>query len=419
MPRSHSSSRGRLGLALGGAAMAAALILTACSPSGGGTSSSGEGLSGDPIKVVSIASVDWNGPNYEDIFVTARAYEQWINANGGINGRPLEVITCDDKGDPTQTAACARDAVAAGAIADVGTFTYNAAVMVPIYAQSDTAVLGNCCNLTPEEYTTSNTFSLGSNPSLNPAGVARAAQDGCKAISLLELDIPAFTDWAVLFENAAKAYGYTGDLKIITVPLTTQDYTPQVAQATDGSDCIVMALSESNITAMMPAFAQTGGEQRLYGAQGNLDKVSTAGYESLPGVQNATVTSIYTPLDQPAWDDMRQALKDSNAPGKFDYNALSSLGAWAAYTGFTQIVEQISGDITPASFLEQASKSVVDTGGMLSPVDFTTTWDAFDGQFERSFSRSNTYTTLDGEILVDGSDIWVDLTSALETGKAN
>lgn len=389
------------------------LALVGCS-AGASTPASSNAATGEPIKVVSMAAVDYNGPTYEDIKVTSQAFAQQLNADGGINGRPLEVIFCDDKGDPTEAAACARDAIEAGAIADVGSFTYNAAAVIPIYNAADTAVLGGCCNLSEAEYTTPNTFQMGNNPALNPGSVARAAQDGCESIGVLELDLAGITEtMELLFTNVAKAYGYTGDLKFVKVPLTTQDYTSQVTQAADGTDCIALFLSESNISAMMPSFAQTGGEQTLYGAQGNLNLRSTKGYESLPGVKNAVVTAAYRPLVDPEWDGMRQALKDVNAPDKFDYNSLSALGVWTAYTGFVQIAKAIDGEITPASFLEAASKSTVSTNGMSPTVDFAKTWDAFDGMFERSFQRKVTYITLEGEHLVEGDDIWIDLTSAL------
>jgi len=349
--------------------------------------------SGPPIKVMTISAVNWNGPTYEDIQIVAKTYEQYINAQGGINGRPLEVMTCDDKGDPTQTEACARKAIAAGAIADVGSFTYNQGVLVPVYAAANTAVFGNCCNLAPIEYTSPNTFQMGNNPLLNPAGVAKAIQDGCKAIGVLELDLGGITDGVnVIMNNMTKAYNYTGKpIKYVKVPLTTQDYTSQVTQVTDGTDCISMFLSGSNIAGMLPVFAQKGGTQRLYGAQGNFDKISTKGYENLPGVKTGVVYGAYPPLTDPAWVNLRASLKKYNAPAKFDYNSLAALGTWAAYTAFTQIVTKMTTPLTPANFIAAASKSTVNTKGMTPIINFSRPWNAFNGMYARDFNRSVVY----------------------------
>lgn len=389
------------GLALSGCAASAPAA------SGGGAAAA---LTGSPIKTVTVSAVDWNGPTYESALIAAKAYEKWINSHGGINGHPLQVTTCDDKGDPTQTAACARNAIADGAIADVGSFTYNASVSVPIYQAAHTAVIGNCCNLSPIEYHADNTFQTGNNPVLNPAGVARAVQDGCKAISVLELDIPGVTDDTnIIFNNIAKSYGYTKPLKFIRVSLAQTDYSSVVAQATDGSDCISLFLGENNISGMMPSFAQGGGKQALYGAQGNLDAVATKGYESLPGVKNAVVTGAYMPLENAVWKDFRGALTANNAPSKFDYNALSPLSAWSGYTDFTQIAKSIKGAITPASFLAAASVATINNGGMTPTIDFSKTWTAFDGKYARAFSRQVTYMKINGDPVAGGG--WIDLSN--------
>lgn len=369
---------------------------------------------GAPIKTMTISAVDYNGPTYEDIQITAKLFESWVNDNGGIKGRPLEVMTCDDKGDPTQTTSCARKAIEAGAVADVGSFSFNGGVMVPIYDKAKTAVFGNCCDIAPIEFTSPNTFQMGNNPALNAGGLARAAQDGCKSIGVLELDIPGVTDALnIVFTNVAKAYGYTGKLKFVKVPLTTQDYTSQVAQITDGTDCISMFLSQSNISGMMPPFAQSGGKQRLYGAQGNFDKVATKGYEDLPGVKDGVVYGAYPPLQNPVWEDLRGAIKKYDAPKKFDYNGLATLGTWAAYTAFAQIVEKMEGEVTAETFLAAASTATVDTGGMTPVIDFTKTYDGFDGAYLRAFSRQVTYFKL-SDFSQIGDSIYVDLTDAME-----
>lgn len=381
-----------------------------------GSSSPVTAPTGSPIKTMTISAVDWNGPTYEDIQIVGKLYAQWINDRGGINGHPLDVLTCDDKGDPAQTQACARKGLDAGVVADVGTFTYNAGVMDPVYNGGTTAVFGGCCNLAPNEFTLSNTFQMGPNPALNAGGIAQAVKDGCKNIAVLELDLGAITTGPnglqTIFDNTAKAFGYTGKLKHILVPLTTQDYTAQVAQATEGTDCISMFLSGSNIAGLLPAFAQTGGTQHLYGAQGNFDHVSTKGFESLPGVANGTVYGGYPPLSDPAWKDLRDAIKQYAAPSKFDYNSLAALGVWAAYSAFNQIVTGMSGDINHTTFLAAAASAKVDTKGMTPPLDFAKTWPAFGGAYLRTFNTSVTmFKWSDGSTI---GDRFLDLNNAMQ-----
>ncbi len=71
---------------------------------------------GDPVKVMVLGS--FTGL-YDTSFSfdVAEAAAQAVNADGGIQGRPMEILTCDDKFDPNATLDCARQASDEGAVA--------------------------------------------------------------------------------------------------------------------------------------------------------------------------------------------------------------------------------------------------------------------------------------------------------------
>ena len=107
---------------------AAALALTAC----GGSSSTaapasaaaGSAASGDTIKVGVL------GPMTGDVSVYGLAvingatlYLEQVNANGGVNGKQLEVITMDEQGDATQAVTCFTKMCDQGITALVGDVT--------------------------------------------------------------------------------------------------------------------------------------------------------------------------------------------------------------------------------------------------------------------------------------------------------
>lgn len=99
-------------------AAVAALVLAGCSGSGatGGSEDGGNAATGEPIKVAALASMLYfpEGPP------SAQAVFDEYNAAGGYNGRPIELQTFDDKADPAASTTAARDALASGAIALVG-----------------------------------------------------------------------------------------------------------------------------------------------------------------------------------------------------------------------------------------------------------------------------------------------------------
>ena len=60
------------------------------------------------------------------------------NAKGGLLGRQITVKVCDDEGEASQAAICARQLVGEGAIAVIGSYTSGAALAAqPIYARAN------------------------------------------------------------------------------------------------------------------------------------------------------------------------------------------------------------------------------------------------------------------------------------------
>jgi hypothetical protein len=270
------------------ALLACVLVFAAC---GGGGSTTGETesttaeesgggeeekVTGEPIVTWTYTDVNTEGPQYKNIEETERVYQEWINTHGGISGRPLEAHFCDAHGTPTGVAACGREAVAGGAVAVVGNFTFTGDAIIPILEKGKTAQWGNCCAIAPTELTSKISFPMGNQPLYSVGLVKKAVEDGCKNIN--GVIIEGAEAFIPLMENAAKAEG-TKINKFVTLPATAQDYSPQVAEATSGgADCLVMIVSETPYIAWMPAFAQSGSEAKMYGPQGNFNENAVKGF---------------------------------------------------------------------------------------------------------------------------------------------
>jgi ABC-type branched-subunit amino acid transport system substrate-binding protein len=380
--------------------------------SGGGSRASGEGnasqtannrpekkASGTPIKTMTITSLDSQGPVYPNIAITAEAYEKWINAHGGIAGAPLDVIVCDEHGKPTDAAACARQAVSENVTAVVGSFSFLGTNIMPALTKAGIANFGECCPITPPEWTADNAFNMGTQPLYAVGLVKRANEDGCQNINAVIID--GAQGFIPPMKNAMKAYGKQFG-KIVTLPATSQDYSPQVAEATSGdTDCIVMIVSETPYVAWNQAYVQSGTQARMYGPQGNLDTVSIKGTGN--ALDGSIIGGMYPDISTAPWAVYRQALEEANADPDQDYNSLGGLGTWAAYTGFTQIAEAIPGapkSINAETFLEQAAKtSKLDTKGMVPVIDFTKPWNE-NPPFRRLFNRTVVFSTIkDGKVV--------------------
>jgi len=110
------------------AVVAAVAGLVAAGVAGcGGSSSSGPGsasvaASGSPIKVASLASLT-GAASFAGWQLGAKAYFDYVNKHGGINGHPVDFTILDDAGSPTQVALLARQEVDAGVVAFGGSIS--------------------------------------------------------------------------------------------------------------------------------------------------------------------------------------------------------------------------------------------------------------------------------------------------------
>src|SRR5688500_11056054 len=223
----------------------AAVIGVAATSSGAAAGTSvpgGEEPSGDPIRVMTVTTLNAAGPTYENIAITANLYADYINAQGGIAGRPLEVTVCDEQFDPAVAATCARQAVEEEMVSVIGSFTFFAESIVPVIAESSITWFGACCPITPSELTNPYSFNIGNQPMYAVGAVKKAIDDGCENINAVIIDgaqifIPPM-------ENAMSALGKSFG-EVIILPPTAQDYSAEVAQATTDADCVIGIISET------------------------------------------------------------------------------------------------------------------------------------------------------------------------------
>lgn len=396
----------RLGLRYVFAVCAAgALIVSAC---GGGDDTASEDAameesveeesteevvapSGEPIKVMTVTTLNAAGPTYGNIANTAKLYADYINARGGIAGRPLEVTVCDEQFDPAVATTCARQAVEEGMVSVVGSFTFFAESIVPVIAESSITWFGACCPITPSELTNPYSFNIGNQPMYAVGAVKKAVDDKCEKINAVIIDgaqifLPPMEN---AMANLGKSFG-----KVVILPPTAQDYSSEVAQATTDADCVVSVISETPFVTWNTAWAQSGTKAQQFGPQGNLNEVSAKGNEA--ATNGNIIAGMYPDISTAPWDEYRNALAESGLDKDgLDYNSLGGMGTWAAYVAFTKIAETIDGEITAKSFYETANKtSSLDLNGMVPVLDFTKEWtDGLEG-YQRLFNRSVIFSKL-------------------------
>ena len=97
------------------------------------------GLGAEPIYVALSAPLTGTYAEYGQNFKKAMTLGmEWINADGGINGRPIELVIGDSKGDPKESAALAQKFTSDKRIvAELGDFTSTSCLAAqPIYKRA-------------------------------------------------------------------------------------------------------------------------------------------------------------------------------------------------------------------------------------------------------------------------------------------
>lgn len=194
-------------LALGALAASAALVLSACSGglAGGGESDSGDG----PVKFGMLAPFSGSEAAFGDYmkFGAQLAIDE-VNADGGVNGRDVELVTEDDACDATASVAAANKLVSAGVQGSVGGYCSGATLpTLPIFAEAGIAMVIPAANST--KLVDQGAFMInGTGTQQGAAAVAYAAKLGAKSIVVIDDTTDYSVDLANQFEEQA------GDLNV-------------------------------------------------------------------------------------------------------------------------------------------------------------------------------------------------------------
>jgi branched-chain amino acid transport system substrate-binding protein len=234
---------------------------SAASPSSGTSSPSSDtaalgtanAATGEPVKIGFVA--DGLTPTIDTTNEIKGAVAAADYANkylGGINGRPIQYVTCEDKGTPAGAQDCATQFVSQKVAAiNAG----SPGQMAPILKGASEAGIPIFAGLISDTDAINNPDALVFGNPLAPFGSAAAfaKEKGDKKAAVLVIDVPAASGPAkqlapAFFKNAGSA------AEVIAVPPGTADMTPQIqAAAAKGVDLIHIIGNPSFCTSALKA----------------------------------------------------------------------------------------------------------------------------------------------------------------------
>ncbi|MER5934792.1 ABC transporter substrate-binding protein [Streptomyces sp. NPDC002054] len=327
-----------------------ASLLTGCGVFPGDTGGSGETLT-----VMTWAPQDGKATNMPGMPAMARAYERWVNSKGGLGGRRLRVITCDEHNTPTGAADCARQAVAEKAVAVVGSYSQHGRAFMAPLENAGIPFIGGY-GVSQEEFQSILSYPVnGGQPALL-AGAGHQLARSCEQVALIRPDTLAGDSLPILLNAGLKAQKQpiekaATEAADIRAAEDAADFGPQareaLAHAGRGKEkgCVTAALGERTET-FFDSFRRIDGPKKrpqIASVQGSVSQAlvdRTGGAES--PFEGAYITGWYPVATDPLWEPMRKVIAE-HAFGEdaVDPADVGTQTTWIAYTVFAEAVKRL------------------------------------------------------------------------------
>ncbi|PKW09259.1 amino acid/amide ABC transporter substrate-binding protein, HAAT family [Streptomyces sp. 1222.5] len=368
----HSLSRpGRAGALYLGAMALCASFTAGCGVIPGATGGSGD----DPIKVMTWAPQDTDATNKPGMPAMARAYAKWINAQGGLGGREVEVLTCNDHNDSVGAAKCARRAAKEDVVAVVGSYSqFGDSYLAPLEGAGIPYIGGY--GVTNDEFTGPMSYPVnGGQPALL-AGLGRALAETCGNVSLVRPDSIAGDELPTMLDSGLKAGGHAN----ADDQLAAEDATEYGGQADralrDATEdvlkkgCVVPALGDRTDT-FMDSFRRAREDfpdVRMATVLGSVDQtvINATGGASSP-YEGAYITGWYPPASDARWAQMKDVInKEAFGDNRIDPADAGVQTTWIAYTVLKAVLEKIGeGEVSADTVRRTLNDDLrVSTGGL-------------------------------------------------------
>ncbi|MFI8997117.1 ABC transporter substrate-binding protein [Streptomyces sp. NPDC053542] len=371
----------------GAAAMAA--LLTGCGTLPGADGNAAGAGDQAPLTVMTWAPAGTKGTNMAGMPAMAEAYARWVNSEGGIAGHRLNVLTCNERNESVAAARCAQKAVAAHAVAVVGSYSRQGrSFMGPLEAAGIPYIGGY--GVSSEEFDSPLSYPVNGGQAALLAGNGRQLAAECKRVSLVRPDtiqgdqMPPILNSGLATEGRSPAHD-------IRAPENATDYTGAAQSALDevGADpafygsaefgarakgaCVTATLGEHTDTFFdsFRRLQQDNPKVQMASVLGSVNQtlVDRTGGKSSP-LEGALVTGWYPDARDRRWNPMREVITEH----AFNDNRIDPADAgvqttWIAYTVLRAMVEQVTkdGQDVTARSLQQAldrGDQAVDTGGL-------------------------------------------------------
>ncbi|MGD0895250.1 MAG: ABC transporter substrate-binding protein [Acidimicrobiales bacterium] len=374
----------RAGVTACAALVLAGTVLAACGNASTNLSTTGntQGVYPHRIVVGGLASITGPLPaDFAPAIAGAQAYFDWVNANGGVNGRKIVLAyKLDDGSDPSEDATQARTLVEQNhvfAVVPVATPEFSGG---PFLSQHDVPTFGLDVNTNadwagPSMFGNTGSYTAFESAQLQAAYLAELHH--VKAAALIAYNISQSSEGCQGVANAFRQYGVRIVFEDLAVPVPAFDLSADVARMKSlGVDMVASCLDLSGDILLAHTMQQDGMTKVVQYWFDGYDQSALKTYA--PAMQGVyfmlqhvpfEVTQLY-PGRYPAMDRFEAALA-RYAPGNPPSEA--ALAGWTSADLFVTGLRMIGRDVTRTRLVAAINSLTLYTAhGLVSPIDWRT-----------------------------------------------
>lgn len=344
---------------------AAALVLAGCA--GGGSSSGGDegggnAATGEPIKVAALSSMLF----FPEAPPAAQAVFDEYNAAGGFNGRPIELDVFDDKADPAASTTAARDALAGGAVALVGSSSMLDCSVNHRTWEENNIISIQGTGVDPFCFATPNIAAVNTGPYFDMFASLWNGSENLGFERICAFIVPDDAAGRSAYQQAIDAWSAETGKELVMLDDSLvrgqASYAGNVAQInTDKCDSIF----NNEVGAAVAGFLSEATNQGI-----DLPVLALTSTYSQEFVDTLNYSgAVHVPAEFSPWSDPSDSsndawreLMEANGIGLTSF----AQGGYLAAKAFIHILETVEGDVTRDSITEaaRAMTTGMDTGGM-------------------------------------------------------
>ncbi len=321
---------------------------------------------GEPIKI-GFVNLEGGAISLPELRIGVETAADYVNAHGGANGRPLQIISCNVDGTPEKSIDCANQLVAQGVSLMFEGYDPGSDAMLPVLDSAGIALTGHAA-FGPQQQVSDNAYFFGTaNPSFTAGFLDYYAKSGAKSVMMFLPDNPAFRDSAkTIVDPVSKILGLDTKTRFYDAASVNWESLATTAIA-ENPDVVATIAPDPDCLGLLGAVRSVGYTGEVF--LGACTLFLAVDPNNAKGV--TTTSDLWKPTDMAAppadkREQLQLYLDTMNAAGHAD---IANGFAWDYFSdtmNLASILSTIDGDVTAQS-VKDAFKATVGLDSFMGP----------------------------------------------------